>query len=195
MTAWPKYGKILPVAADVQCATVAQLVEQLTRNEQVACSNQVSSSKAKPPKVGLRSRFSGVFVCAAGEGEVGGCALITPVYLEIALFSGARSGTQATGQIIGVIGIADISIRALREEGDPGRAACIGKCRTFLSTPSARRATFFPHISEKRASISIHALREEGDLSLPLRAWFLENFYPRPPRGGRPTAANSSHSL
>ena len=26
-------------------ATVAQLVEQLTRNEQVACSNQVSSSK------------------------------------------------------------------------------------------------------------------------------------------------------
>lgn len=49
---------------------------------------------------------------------MGGCALITPVYLEIALFSGARSGTQATGQIIGVIGIADISIRALREEGD-----------------------------------------------------------------------------
>jgi hypothetical protein len=30
----------------VQCATVAQLVEQLTRNEQVACSNQVSSSKS-----------------------------------------------------------------------------------------------------------------------------------------------------
>lgn len=49
---------------------------------------------------------------------MGGCALITPVYLEIALFSGARSGTQATGQIIGAIGIADISIRALREEGD-----------------------------------------------------------------------------
>ena len=48
-----KYGKILPVAADVQYATVAQLVEQLTRNEQVACSNQVSSSKEKPPKVGL----------------------------------------------------------------------------------------------------------------------------------------------
>ncbi len=118
LTARPKYDKILPVAADVQCATVAQLVEQLTRNEQVACSNQVSSSKGKPPKVGLRSRFSGVFVCAARDGEVGGCALITPVYLEIALFSGARSGTQATGQIIGVIGIADISIRALREEGD-----------------------------------------------------------------------------
>ena len=40
-----KYGKILPVAADVQCATVAQLVEQLTRNEQVVRSNRISSSK------------------------------------------------------------------------------------------------------------------------------------------------------
>jgi hypothetical protein len=53
LTVPQKYGKILPVAADVQYATVAQLVEQLTRNEQVACSNQVSSSKEKPPKVGL----------------------------------------------------------------------------------------------------------------------------------------------
>ena len=92
MTVPQKYGKILPVAADVQCATVAQLVEQLTRNEQVACSNQVSSSKEKPPKVGLSSRFSGVFVCAAGDGKVGACALITPVYLEIALMSGAKGG-------------------------------------------------------------------------------------------------------
>ena len=62
LTAPRKYGKILPVAADVQCATVAQLVEQLTRNEQVACSNQVSSSKGEPPKVGLSSRFSGVLL-------------------------------------------------------------------------------------------------------------------------------------
>ena len=35
---------------------------------------------------------SGVFVCAAGDGKVGDCALITPVYLEIALFSGAKDG-------------------------------------------------------------------------------------------------------
>ena len=45
-----KYGKILSVAEYVQCATVAQLVEQLTRNEQVACSNQVSSSNVKGPE-------------------------------------------------------------------------------------------------------------------------------------------------
>ena len=50
LTGMLKYGKILSVAADVQCATVAQLVEQLTRNEQVACSNQVSSSNMKDPE-------------------------------------------------------------------------------------------------------------------------------------------------
>ena len=71
---------------------------------------------------------------------MGGYALITPVYLEIALFSGARSGTQATGQIIGVIGIADISIRTLREEGDQ-----------------------FAQHHLQVVYISIHALREEGD--------------------------------
>ena len=56
LTAPRKYGKILPVAADVQCATVAQLVEQLTRNEQVACSNQVSSSK-NPAKLRLKRKI------------------------------------------------------------------------------------------------------------------------------------------
>ena len=50
LTDWLKYGKLLLVAEDMQCATVAQLVEQLTRNEQVACSNQVSSSNMKDPE-------------------------------------------------------------------------------------------------------------------------------------------------
>ena len=34
--------------------------------------------------------------------------------------------------------------------------------------------------------ISIHALREEGDLLRLSVAWIRINFYPRPPRGGRP---------
>ena len=62
MTVQQKYGKILPVAADVQCATVAQLVEQLTRNEQVACSNQVSSSKGEPPESWLAKPVFGGFL-------------------------------------------------------------------------------------------------------------------------------------
>ena len=34
--------------------------------------------------------------------------------------------------------------------------------------------------------ISIHALREEGDLVIQPFGQMLEDFYPRPPRGGRP---------
>ena len=55
----------------------------------------------------------------------------------------------------------------------------------FLSTPSARRAT---EMLVRQASwnvISIHALREEGD-DLRISTVFSPlNFYPRPPRGGR----------
>ena len=57
-----KYGKILSVAEYVQCATVAQLVEQLTRNEQVACSNQVSSSNMKDPEKWLVAWLFRVFL-------------------------------------------------------------------------------------------------------------------------------------
>ena len=56
-----------------------------------------------------------------------------------------------------------ISIHALREEGD-GVAICTGyRPFGFLSTPSARRATFL--------------WRYKND--------DFRNFYPRPPRGGR----------
>ena len=37
------------------------------------------------------------------------------------------------------------------------------KIKVFLSTPSARRATFCTPVYEIWLSISIHALREEGD--------------------------------
>ena len=57
----------------------------------------------------------------------------------------------------------EISIHALREEGDvqcerPGKAG-----KKFLSTPSARRATLTSAVLSCSATISIHALREEGD--------------------------------
>ena len=57
-----------------------------------------------------------------------------------------------------------ISIHALREEGDDKGNSSHGLEKTFLSTPSARRATFsdFAH-GDKALLISIHALREEGD--------------------------------
>ena len=57
--------------------------------------------------------------------------------------------------------------------------------RSFLSTPSARRATWRSTLSTTHFSISIHALREEGDLIVPTQLRIGKNFYPRPPRGGR----------
>ena len=56
----------------------------------------------------------------------------------------------------------------------------------FLSTPSARRATAGALGTAYASNISIHALREEGDTSTALLCQSNRNFYPRPPRGGRP---------
>ena len=58
----------------------------------------------------------------------------------------------------------------------------------FLSTPSARRATFFDCQQDEVIRISIHALREEGDRAADTYRRQYHDFYPRPPRGGRPLA-------
>ena len=124
----------------------------------------------------------------------------------------------------------EISIHALREEGDGGSGTghSLGddfyprpprggrrrdgviraRRKLFLSTPSARRATFFqrfglpgeihfyprpprggrPHAVGQIPildGISIHALREEGDSRSSGMCWASSYFYPRPPRGGR----------
>ena len=80
----------------------------------------------------------------------------------------------------------EISIHALREEGDGRCCSSPHQDHQFLSTPSARRATSpLAHRTQADAAISIHALREEGDKK-PLRGGEkLAYFYPRPPRGGR----------
>ena len=55
----------------------------------------------------------------------------------------------------------------------------------FLSTPSARRATQLHALSAVVVIISIHALREEGDNAGVCHKAQGQDFYPRPPRGGR----------
>ena len=57
--------------------------------------------------------------------------------------------------------------------------------KEFLSTPSARRATWHTPRCFVHEVISIHALREEGDLIFSSFSSLYGNFYPRPPRGGR----------
>ena len=96
----------------------------------------------------------------------------------------ARRATKIWG--MGNIIIA-ISIHALREEGDSACPALVGSAQEFLSTPSARRATKPRRRERSRQNISIHALREEGDAAGDGTGRRMGNFYPRPPRGGRPT--------
>ena len=78
-----------------------------------------------------------------------------------------------------------ISIHALREEGDVLVLVTMSVSTEFLSTPSARRATGGLFFDRDLFQISIHALREEGDALPCTRASPRKDFYPRPPRGGR----------
>ncbi len=78
-----------------------------------------------------------------------------------------------------------ISIHALREEGDRRSCRLPTRKRQFLSTPSARRATANQRRVILTYEISIHALREEGDQLTGAGSAPPEDFYPRPPRGGR----------
>ena len=57
-----------------------------------------------------------------------------------------------------------ISIHALREEGDSLPGVWHSTDTLFLSTLSARRATTLQPYSDRLPAISIHALREEGDI-------------------------------
>ena len=66
----------------------------------------------------------------------------------------------------------DISIHALREEGDACSGSTGRSLWVFLSTPSARRATCSASVDDRRRT----------------------DFYPRPPRGGRPTQRTTRHS-
>ena len=69
---------------------------------------------------------------------------------------GDHSGRHGTG-------LQAISIHALREEGDSVIRRLPVSAATFLSTPSARRATTLGEGTNHVETISIHALREEGD--------------------------------
>ena len=133
------------------------------------------------------------------------------VYRELCIFLSTPSARRATRESKTGKSRRVISIHALREEGDlrreiplhalsdfyprPPRGGrrsgreIVTTPQLFLSTPSARRATLgWAHLAALKA-ISIHALREEGDASVNLQVQIDSNFYPRPPRGGRPRPA------
>ena len=90
----------------------------------------------------------------------------------------------------------DISIHALREEGDRPTNLPLILPNRFLSTPSARRATQHVGMQRKRHK-DFYPRPPRGG-----RPWAVlpklctgHDFYPRPPRGGRRQAPSSSPYL
>ena len=115
----------------------------------------------------------------------GGRQHIFDSFLVFFRFLSTPSARRATRLAVDGLLILAISIHALREEGDSSGFETSG-ARKFLSTPSARRATAGCSFSGCYKVISIHALREEGDKRPGSRPGPVGDFYPRPPRGGRP---------
>ena len=127
--------------------------------------------------------------------------------LQQVKFLSTPSARRATCCMVFTSYVGSISIHALREEGDSstdfrwrrcsyfyprpprgGRPVPSAFCHVlsrFLSTPSARRATGRAERTHHARAISIHALREEGDVPCDSVCQTIEDFYPRPPRGGR----------
>ena len=79
-----------------------------------------------------------------------------------------------------------ISIHALREEGDHGNFGGFNYGKQFLSTPSARRATPGRMVVASSFDISIHALREEGDATTPF-VWSSQRIFLSTPSARRAT--------
>ena len=85
-----------------------------------------------------------------------------------------------------------ISIHALRVEGDQAAKNCLSARR--ISIHALRVEGDIPTEAEVKALlISIHALRVEGDWIVKTLMLEGNDFYPRPPGGGRP--ARSSRQM
>ena len=87
-----------------------------------------------------------------------------------------------------------ISIHALLAEGDTSLDLEAPRPCQFQSTPSLRRATLSAGRPPALLQISIHALLAEGDCSGSMWLSRSSYFNPRPPCGGRLSAAMSTRS-
>ena len=83
-------------------------------------------------------------------------------------------------------GFVEISIHALREEGDVIFQQFLFLLKKFLSTPSARRATASSWACSQYRGIFLSTPSARRATSA-FCHWpsHIRNFYPRPPRGGR----------
>ena len=111
-------------------------------------------------------------------------------------FLSTPSARRATKPPAGKPAVIRISIHALREEGD-GRYQVKRKMPDGISIHALREeGDVFPKgVIHPMSKISIHALREEGDATRPSIGRWTQNFYPRPPRGGRHSANSADIHL
>ena len=114
-----------------------------------------------------------------------------PPLTGVSEFLPTPSARRATGFFCVKRQIVLISTHALREEGDRWY---IDLCkRRLISTHALREEgdQLAPQQRRVESQISTHALREEGDGQRQHNGGQGYDFYPRPPRGGRPSAKQS----
>ena len=113
-------------------------------------------------------------------------------FITVSPFLSTPSARRATQQQQGQRQGLQISIHALREEGDASYHASFLRKSYFYPRPprGGRQGYRGPETTDEY--ISIHALREEGDqLKKAKITIYSSYFYPRPPRGGRPRGRGS----
>ena len=93
-----------------------------------------------------------------------------------------------------LVHIDDISIHALREEGDPTRPRTAKAAYDFYPRPPRGGRPLQVHQRLHPAAISIHALREEGDLSV-LDTSVTATVFLSTPSARRATSRSSVFSL
>ena len=119
----------------------------------------------------------------------GGRLLMGLLFIERSLFLSTPSARRATAAGCSASSTTTDFYPRPPRGGRPRYIPTLSVDSVFLSTPSARRATRSGARPQQLRHISIHALREEGDLLRRRRKPRSRDFYPRPPRGGRPAAA------
>ena len=110
--------------------------------------------------------------------------MMMTMYQHRIQFLSTPSARRATTGGAGRKPTKDISIHALREEGDDHVPT--QDTETGISIHALREEGDQGTVDIAQATpISIHALREEGDTTQNFTLTWPSNFYPRPPRGGR----------
>ena len=153
----------------------------------LSLSNRLSNFYPRPPRGGRHESATVTFKAkeflstpSARRATLGGNE--GHLYHDISIHALREEGDLADATSCKV---SCISIHALREEGDEKMICIFLNSTNFYPRPprGGRRRTAVGY--RLKGIISIHALREEGDSMSGSVKTIPADFYPRPPRGGR----------